>query len=474
MLVSFQPNISKRRPTSDPSGSSSVEDDGPGPSRMSSRKKHILIRRAVECGLQLLARLSHYRVYLTAEERTKHRKASGEIERRSPETRTPNSDSHMSIFDLKKSIQQNDHDQAASPGIQSGSMSFSRYGITRWFERLRYARKKVQRRKDSSNSNISTRNITAIDLELHIALSCGDITNIVIGNTEVDETDANWAAPMYRASPALNSTFSSNTPSAASNLTTSTSSSSPASDLNVPKEYYTQYHGRLEYAIGGPVVDSLDTALSVAKAGEMSITKEAYEYIKDQVMQDDLNYDLRDGFYVVCNVNTGRRASNSSYYGPSSMLSVHGGGGGANASGSTAMDPQNPNAQYLNEMPGLMRRASRMKIEPLIPRIRNKSYMQINMDANMDLCKYINRSAVYRLRSYGDGNFPPQFREATIMFISLGKIDVSKPEGLNIAQKALSIAIKILVRYEGLLQQFAVDDKGTTLFTLSYLFILIT
>ncbi|CDH51330.1 hypothetical protein RO3G_09281 [Lichtheimia corymbifera JMRC:FSU:9682] len=462
VLVSFQPNISKRRPTSDPSATSSNDDNGSGPSRISPRKKNMLVRRAVECGLQLLARLSHYRVYLTAEERTKHRKESGEIERRSPDARTPNSDSHISIFDLKKSIQENDQEQAISPGIQSGSMSFSRYGISRWFERLRHARKKVQRRKNSSNSGVSTRNITAIDLELHIALSCGDITNIVIGNTEVDESDVNWAAPMYRLSPGLNSTFS-YTPSAASNLSSSTSSSSPASDLNVPKEYYTQYHGRLEYAIGGPVVDSLDAALSVAKAGEMSITADAYAYVKNQVMQDDLTYDLRDGFYVVCNVNTRRRASTSSY-GPATMLTVHGGGsGGAGTSISAAADPQNPNAEYLNEMPGLMRRASRMNIEPLIPRVRNKSYMQINMDNNMDLCKYINRSAVYRLRSYGDGNFPPQFREATIMFVSLGKIDVSKPEGLNIAQKALSIAIKIFVRYEGLLQQFAVDDKGATI-----------
>ncbi|RCH78414.1 hypothetical protein CU097_000614, partial [Rhizopus azygosporus] len=45
------------------------------------RQRNVLVRKAIECGLQLLARLSHYRVYLTAEERTKHRSSVG-IDRR--------------------------------------------------------------------------------------------------------------------------------------------------------------------------------------------------------------------------------------------------------------------------------------------------------------------------------------------------------------------------------------------------------
>jgi len=59
-----------------------------------------------------------------------------------------------------------------------------------------------------------------------------------------------------------------------------------------------------------------------------------------------------------------------------------------------------------------------------------------------------------------DGSIPAQFRETTIMFISLGKTDVTSKDGLKKVHTAVSIAIEALVRYEGMLQQFAIDDKG--------------
>jgi hypothetical protein len=48
------------------------------------------------------------------------------------------------------------------------------------------------------------------------------------------------------------------------------------------------------------------------------------------------------------------------------------------------------------------------------------------------------------------------------MFVSLGKTNVTTEDGLEKVQKALLLAIQALVKYEGMLQQFAIDDKGNT------------
>jgi hypothetical protein len=46
------------------------------------------------------------------------------------------------------------------------------------------------------------------------------------------------------------------------------------------------------------------------------------------------------------------------------------------------------------------------------------------------------------------------------MFVSLGKTDVQKRDGLAKVQKAVLLVIQALAKYEGMLQQFAIDDKG--------------
>jgi hypothetical protein len=92
---------------------------------------------------------------------------------------------------------------------------------------------------------------------------------------------------------------------------------------------------------------------------------------------------------------------------------------------------------------------SKLNLEPLIPKVRNTSFLELSTETNPHYYKYLNRSALHRLRQSDDGNFPAQFRDATIMFISLGKLKVWTDDGIKQAQTAMKHAIKCLVKYEG-------------------------
>ncbi|KAI8374416.1 uncharacterized protein BYT42DRAFT_639583 [Radiomyces spectabilis] len=391
------------------------------------RQKNMLVRRAVECGLQLLARLSHYRVYLTAEERNRHRTPQGDIERH-------NRNDRNMIFGFGeggkvKNGQRLSESEYVPPRhfSESYSISFDRWNFLSflWRKHKQKSKSESDRRASASSGYSSTRNMNAIDLELHIALSCGDITNVILG--DIDPHSSN------------NSTTGDNT---IRNSTTTTSSEQGSYD-----NYFLEQHGRLEYAIGGPVVESLDAALAAAKAGEMSITAEAYEIIQRQPL--DLQCEVRDQFYIVHTAeppDPSKRGYNT-YRQPNAVK----------------LTSTTPNADYLLDRPNLLQQASKLSIEPLIPRIRNTSFMQIPADMSPHYFKYLNRSTLYRLQHSSDGNFPPQFRDVTIVFISLGKVDVTTDAGLQNVQKAILRVIRALVKYEGLLQQFAIDDKGATI-----------
>ncbi|KAI7854568.1 hypothetical protein BDC45DRAFT_508695 [Circinella umbellata] len=467
VLVCFQPNLSglNQSPDLDPLlQSEKIE--------VSARKKNTLMRRAVECGSQLLARLSHYQVYLTAEERSKHRSADGEI-RRGSRDETPDGGPRYSLFEVRneyeKQSQQHPSSSSSSreqrqpPGIdlkngrkrknifnrlirratrrkksnnsirrrfsqrleenEALSWSFSRWSLTSLFKRHK------QRQRRGSETSVLTRDLRTVDLELHIALSCGEVTNIIIGEIDPEYAEVNWSKA-YRHSM----------------LIKQNPNVSNGSDI------YLQYNGRLEYAIGGPAVTSLDEALSVAKAGEMSLTQEAYDRIRSLSM-DYLSYEHRDGFYVVRDRDHGGGPQHNRVSTTSSSWR-HGG---------AHHRRESPNAMYLQDKPGLKRQASKLNIEPLIPRIRNKSYMQLSGESNPYYYRYVNRSAVYRLSRTVDGNFQAQFRDSTVMFVSLGAVNVVTDEGLQACQDAMLAVIKATVKYEGVLQQFAIDDKGATL-----------
>ncbi|KAF9907732.1 hypothetical protein EC991_010679 [Linnemannia zychae] len=200
------------------------------------------------------------------------------------------------------------------------------------------------------------------DLQLHMALSAGDITNIIIG----DEGD--------------NDAFN--------NL-------------------LTQETGRLEYAICGEHMASIDDALNMARAGEVTITKRAWKYV--------------------------------------------------NPDSYPWSEPRRNCFILRNNQP-----ADNVEA-PLIRKVRNDNLLNGLGDVNPNYYKYINKSAIHRLILYPDSNFPAQFRNVTILFISLGDVKPWLPEGLAFCQKAMCIVHQVTSAYEGFIQQFAVDDKGATL-----------
>lgn len=382
------------------------------------RQKNVLVRRAVECGLQLLARLSHYRVYLTAEERTKHKSSeTGEIDRRVK----PDKNQRFYLFDgggngstnsqrssfSRDSLPLESCENLDTSYAEEYSTSFNLWNcIPLMFGKGR-KNKVYATRRASDTSDTIKETVDSIDLELHIALSCGDITNVILG-----DINNITIAPISPKTAKKKQRFS----------YVSSNGNEEENDYNI------EYTGRLEYAICGPVVESLEDALNAAKAGEMSVTPEAYEIFQNQAMMN-ISFEKRKQFYVV----TGSDFSTQR----KSLRPLNG------------KNYSSPNASYLATRPGLLNRAATLNIEPLIPRTRDPSYFELTTDPNPHYFKYINRSALYRLKHSPDDNFPPQFRDATIMFISLGKLNVATPEGIQIAQRASMATIEALVKYEG-------------------------
>ncbi|KAG0795990.1 hypothetical protein G6F22_004998 [Rhizopus arrhizus] len=387
------------------------------------RQKNVLVRKAVECGLQLLARLSHYRVYLTAEERTKHRSSVG-LDRR---LRT-DENQRFFLFDGNGSTSEQSStggsfqlNSALDIDYTYDSTAFNFWNcIPILFGKSRKNKVYATGRRNSGTSDTTKDEPDAIDLELHIALSCGNITNVIVGDMYPNEGQSAEMAKKKQRFSYVSANGNEN-----------------------PCDYNLEYGGRLEYAICGPAVESLEEALNNAKAGEMSITPEAYDLFQHQSM--DLSYEKRSDFYIVKSIETSTpRKGNRPYQ--------------AHIKGFTSA-----NVNYLADTPGLLSRAATLSIEPLVARTRDTSILELSTDPNPHYLKYINRSALFRLEHSPDDNFSAQFRDATIMFISLGKLNVATPEGLQLAQKAVHTTIRILVKYEGILQQFAVDDKGATL-----------
>jgi hypothetical protein len=384
--------------------------------KSAARTRNVLVRKAVECGLQLLARQSHYRVYLTAEERSKHRSsATGEIDRRARNDQEQQRfflfDGSVNATDSEGSISRESlqHVLAIDSYPEEYSTAFNFWNcIPVLFGKGRKNRVYATRRA-SDTSDTTKKEPDAIDLELHIALSCGDVTNIILGDIKAEPSTPTNKKQRFSY---INTNGSEN-----------------------PIDYILDYAGRLEYAICGPAVESLEDALSAAKAGEMSITPEAFELFQNQTIS--LSYEKRKQFYVV--------KSSDAIVNPPNRK----GPGGWHYYPTYGKQHSTSNASYLADKPGLMTHASTLNIEPLIPRTRETSYLELASDQNPNYIKYINRSALYRLQHSPDDNFPAQFRDVTIMFISLGKLNVATPEGIQLAQRAAHTTIQALVKFEG-------------------------
>ncbi|KAI9269939.1 hypothetical protein BY458DRAFT_510336 [Sporodiniella umbellata] len=371
-----------------------------------SEEKNRLVRRALECGTQLLARLSHYRVYLTAEERSKHRLSVAQDRQNEEDDRQ-----HHFLFDSKRSTSEQSSIEGSLKLNSSLDIDYTydANAFNLWsclpvlFGKGRKNKVYTSKRKQSMKSDSGKEKSDAIDLELHIALSSGDITNIILG-----EKHANVKARQD---------------SRIADLTRRASQLFPQLTVmgnEEPSDYALSYKGRLEYAICGPAVGALEDALDVAKAGELSITAEAYGLLQEQGIE--LSHEKRGEFYVVKK------------------------GIGL---------PASPLEERAYSRRGMRRNATVSTLDSAAAMMHNPDYP-----------KYINQSALYRLQHSLDDNFPAQFRDATIMFISLGELNVASAEGLRTAQRAMRATIRALIKYEGILQQFAVDDKGATLLAL--------
>ncbi|KAG0203338.1 hypothetical protein BGX28_004367 [Mortierella sp. GBA30] len=200
------------------------------------------------------------------------------------------------------------------------------------------------------------------DLQLHMALSAGEISNIIIGD--------------FGAENGLDNLLVQNT-------------------------------GRLEYAICGEQMATLEDALNTARAGEVTVTKSAWKYVNADIYPFS---EARKNCFILKNTEPNVRAD-----------------------------------------------------LPLLRRVRNEKLFNAAMESNPHYYKYVNKSAIHRLILYPDNNFPAQFRNATILFVSLGDVKPWLPEGLALCQRAMLVVNRILSVYEGFIQQFAVDDKGATI-----------
>ncbi|KAF9183292.1 hypothetical protein BGZ50_004303 [Haplosporangium sp. Z 11] len=197
------------------------------------------------------------------------------------------------------------------------------------------------------------------DLQMHLAMSAGPISNIIIGDIGQD---------------------------------------------NGLDNLLIQTTGRLEYAICGEQMSSIDDALNMARAGELTITPAAWKFVNPEAYP--MVEPRRHCFILKSN--------------------------------QSGMD------------------------NPLLRRIRNEKLLNTSMASNPHYYKYINKSAIHRLILYPDNTSPAQFRTVTILFVSLGDVKPWTPEGLAACQKAIYQIHKTTSEYEGFIQQFAVDDKGAT------------
>ncbi|KAG0346879.1 hypothetical protein BG004_000628 [Podila humilis] len=191
-----------------------------------------------------------------------------------------------------------------------------------------------------------------LELQLHMALTAGPISNIIIGDIGGE---------------------------------------------NGLDNLLVQTTGRLEYAICGEQMTTIDDALSMARAGELTITKEAWQC----VLPGSYPWvEQRRQCYILKNI------------------------------------------QQAND-------------DPLLRRIRNEKLFNTSVESNPHYYKYINKSAIHRLILYPDNTFPAQFRTVTILFVSLGDVKPWTPEGLDTCQKAIFQVHKVTSEYE--------DDKGATI-----------
>ncbi|KAG0099870.1 hypothetical protein BGZ93_005474 [Podila epicladia] len=426
LLVVFQAD-----PEADHGADSPSSDDR----NVISRRDKVTVRKAIECGLELLARLSNYRIYLS--EREYSRKLSGGS---GDDSNSPGDDGNNgNVMNMNNSQSGNSSSSwnANASGFGPVSSSTSSIGASSF---LSVPQGRPNANGGSSNSSIPRRSsvpnnsvspmTTTTKFSSGTSLDALAVTGLYGNGNGSNSSNGNNNTYRKREESIMSSRPGSTTSkhNRATNFFANAKQLFTNSNVNdrqntVPAEEMSddslelQLHmamtagpisniiigdiggdngldnllmqntGRLEYAICGEQMATIDDALNMARAGELTITKDAWACV---VPGSYPWVEQRRQCYILKNI------------------------------------------QQAND-------------DPLLRRIRNEKLFNTSVESNPHYYKYA------------------QFRTVTILFVSLGDVKPWTPEGLSTCQKAIFQVHKVMSEYEGFIQQFAVDDKGATL-----------
>ncbi|KAF9992585.1 hypothetical protein BGZ79_002886, partial [Entomortierella chlamydospora] len=445
LLVVFQADPLTDNGSNTPSSDTTGEEDGAN----LTRRNRVIVRKAMECGRELLARLSNYRIYLS--EREFSRKLSGASISEStlslitPGISTgPSDDSYFSASNASQGGNGNNQWNNLSAGTTSngtGSTTYSYLCVPASRSNTSISLTSSHSSNGTSNSGprrSSVPNTSASPYSSKFPSS--NNLDIAGGSRGWDESFHPYSRPASTASKRsragaflasaknffTNSNFSDrhgvltddmseNSHELQLHLAMSAGSICDMGHDNGLNNLLLRTTGRLEYAICGEQMATIDDALNMARAGELILTDAAWNYIVDPSKDNKDNKEIKQ-------LGAERRRH-------CWILK---------------------NNQNTNE-------------DPLLRRIRNDKLLNTSVESNPHYYKYINKSAIHRLILYPDNTFPAQFRTVTILFVSLGDVKPWTREGLATCQKAIYQVHKVTSEYEGFIQQFAVDDKGATI-----------
>lgn len=186
--------------------------------------------------------------------------------------------------------------------------------------------------------------------------------------------------------------------------------------------------GRWEHFIAGDGISQLGHVLDLAKAGELAMSHEAvkwFQAVMDIDTADIGNYDKR--CVIVKGIDQARRK----------------------------VPPSSPPAMDEIELWDIA--SADLNVELYKKFINNPALFKLEAD--------INQSRLFRLESaLSDLLSLCELRQVTTVFIKIGSLGQWDPENSpNLAQQAISIVQSALLKYEGSLRQFHIDDKGAVM-----------
>ncbi|GJJ72480.1 hypothetical protein EMPS_04838 [Entomortierella parvispora] len=456
LLVVFQPDpnlenhAGAESPTStNPLDSPTREEPTNG---TASRRDRVIVRKAVDCGLELLTRLSNYRIDLSEKDYARKLTGPNQEDSSGGAPNSPFEDGNTASMATMNSNQSGNsnsqwNNSASSSSGSIGASSFLSVPVARPNSNSQSGTGSSSRRSSVPSNAVSPTTPTmpqkfASVSNLDLTANGGGGSGGLGGNggsggfRKRDDTLLS-SRPASTTSKKKVGSFFANAKNLFTHSTFSDRNAVPAEDIpdeshdlqlhmaltagpisniiigdigseNGLDNLLMQNTGRLEYAICGEQMAEIEEALNMARAGELTVTGTAMGYINPE----SYPFEIRRQYHILKSINN-------------------------------------------------------LSVDPLLRRIRNDKLFNTSVESNPHYYKYINKSAIHRLILNPDNNFPAQFRTVTILFVSLGDIKPWTPEGLAICQKAIFQVHKVTSEYEGksvrFIQQFAVDDKGATL-----------